>query len=125
MRVRIPGANRYTYPDLVVVCGGPDFEDAREDTLTNPTVIIEVLSESTEGYDRGDKFKLYQQIPSLREYILVAQDQASIERFVRQGEGLWLYSLAAGTKTLVTLESIRSVLSLADVYEGILPAPDD
>src|SRR5262245_26620705 len=72
MRVRIPETNRYVYPDVTIACGEPRFEDAKEDTLVNPTIVFEVLSDSTEAYDRGDKFALYQTIPSLAEVVLVA-----------------------------------------------------
>lgn len=123
MKVRLPGTFRYVYPDVVVVCGDQEFQDEREDVLANPTVIVETLSDSTEAYDRGAKWEAYQQIPSLREYILVSQNRAVVESFVRQGD-LWLYSLAMGTDSSVILESVGASLRLAEIYEGVpLSAP--
>ncbi len=95
MRVKAAEASSYHYPDVAVVCGTPQFEDAQVDTLLNPTLLIEVLSPSTEAYDRGSKFALYRKIASLREYLLVAQDQPNIERYVRQGD-VWILSEAVG-----------------------------
>lgn len=86
MRVKVESVGLYTYPDLVVVCEKPTFEDDAFDTLLNPTVLIEVLSKSTENYDRGAKFGMYRQIPSLQEFVLVAQDKPLVERYVRQPE---------------------------------------
>src|SRR5205814_775777 len=83
MRVKVSRTGLYTYPDIVLVCGKPEVEDAAGDTLLNPQIVIEVLSDSTEKYDRGKKFRHYKQIASLREYVLVAQDEPVVERFVR------------------------------------------
>lgn len=85
MRVRVDATGLYTYPDVVVVCGEPEFQDREVDTLLNPTVIFEVLSESTEAYDRGVKFGHYRKIPSLREYVMVSQDRMLVERYTRRG----------------------------------------
>lgn len=90
LRVRVDAADLYTYPDVIIVCGSPVLEDAHNDTLMNPTVIIEVLSPSTEAYDRGQKFGYYRQIPSLQEYVLVAQHQPLIDHFLRQESGSWV-----------------------------------
>ncbi len=117
MRVKVDETGLYTYPDLVVVCGEPRFEDAHVDTLLNPTLIIEVLSPSTEAYDRGRKFAQYRRLPSLREYLLIAQDQPRVEQYLRQPEGQWLLS-EAETGTL-SLPSIQAELSLAEIYRKI------
>ncbi len=90
LRVKIEMAGAYAYPDVSVVCGERQFEDERRDTLLNPTVIVEILSDSTESYDRGRKFELYRRIPSLREYLLVSQRAPHIEQFIRQPNGGWL-----------------------------------
>ncbi len=120
MKVRITGSRQYCYPDLVAVCGEREFEDERQDILRNPTLIVEVLSESTEAYDRGEKFLLYQRIPSLREYVLVSQARHAVERFVRDdGEETWRYAAAVGEEESVTLESVGVTLRLADLYEGV------
>ncbi len=117
VRVRVGTSGLYTYPDLLVVCGEPQFSDERADTLLNPAVIIEVLSPSTENYDRGGKFRHYQTIPSLREYLLIAQDAPLIEHFARQADGRWLYAAADGLDTTLALPTIGGTLALADVYE--------
>jgi len=121
MRVKVAEAGSYHYPDIVVVCATPQFEDAHVDTLLNPTLLIEVLSPSTEAYDRGGKFAHYRKIATLREYLLVAQDQPSIERYLRQGDA-WILSEALGLEATVPLESIDCVLSLREVYDKV---PDD
>jgi len=119
MRVKAAEARSYHYPDVAVVCGAPQFEDAHLDTLLNPTVLIEVLSPSTEAYDRGGKFTHYRKIPSLREYLLVMQDQPSIEHYVRQ-EGGWILTEAVGLDAVVPLDSIGCVLSLREIYDKVL-----
>lgn len=119
MRVRVPSTRLYTYPDVVVVCGEPQFEDDYVDTLLNPTVIIEVFSESTELYDRGKKFRFYRTIESLAEYILVAQDERRIERFVRQSDGRWLLSDHRSPEETVELASIQCSLELREVYDKV------
>jgi Uma2 family endonuclease len=119
MRVRVPAANVYTYPDLVVVCGEPQFEDSFVDTLLNPTLIIEVLSDSTESYDRGKKFGFYRSIESLREYILIAQDEPRIEQYVRQEEEHWLLSDVRSLGGALELPGIHCVLVLKEVYDRV------
>lgn len=120
MRVRIPTTGAYVYPDVVVACGEPRFEDEELDTLVNPTVVVEVLSASTERYDRGDKWEHYRRIPSLRQYVLVSQDRPHVEWFTRQEGGLWLFAEAAGAEAEVWLESVGCALRLADLYDGVL-----
>ena len=118
MRVRIPATGLYTYPDISVVCGTPEFEDDGLDTLLNPIVIIEVLSASTEQYDRGKKFQHYRTIGSLHEYILIAQDSIRIEHFARQGNQ-WILTDAKTSDTVLALPSIDCTLALSDVYEKV------
>lgn len=119
MRVHIPRTGLYTYPDVVVVCDQAQFQDAEQDTLLNPTVIVEVLSPSTEQYDRGKKFQNYRTINSLAEYLLVAQDSARIEHYVRRLNQQWLLAEAQGLETAIDLPSIKCMLELADVYEKV------
>jgi Uma2 family endonuclease len=119
LRVQIPGERFYTYPDLTVVCGPPRFSDDRQDTLLNPQVIIEVLSPSTELYDRGAKFQRYRSIVSLREYLLIAQDSARIEHFARQGETLWTLTDLVGLEVTLSLASLDCAIPLAEIYEEI------
>ena len=120
MRVFLVDTRRYVYPDLSVVCGEPQFGDDYLDNLLNPTVIIEVLSPSTEGYDRGEKFHHYRTIPSLREYLLIAQDAYRIEHFARQGQHHWLLTVADGLDSSIHLPSIDCTLHLAEVYKKVV-----
>ncbi len=124
MRVKATEASSYYYPDVTVVCGTPHFEDAQVDTLLNPTLLIEVLSPSTEAYDRGKKFAHYRKIASLREYLLVAQDQPNIERYLRRGD-VWILSEVLGIEASIALESIDCVLSLREVYDKVLDDVND
>lgn len=119
MRVLIQATGLFTYPDIVIVCGPPEFADAEVDTLLNPQVIIEVLSESTEKYDRGAKFRQYQQIPSLREYVLVSQNEPVVERFVRQTSGDWLLTTFTGRYGEFALETAPARIPLVQVYSGV------
>lgn len=118
MRVKGARANKYHYPDIAVVCGTPQLEDQHGDTLLNPTVLIEVLSDSTEAYDRGEKFADYRKLASLREYLLVAQHIPSIERYFRQGEA-WILTEAEGLENSIAIESIGCTLALSEVYDKV------
>lgn len=118
-RVKIPATGLYTYPDVTVVCGEAVFEGTRPRTLLNPTLIVEVLSDSTETYDRGDKFAHYQTLPSLREYVLVASDRPRIERFLRQESGEWSYDECSDPAGTVALPSVAAGLTLAGVYDRV------
>jgi len=121
MRVKVESAELYTYPDVVVVCGPAEFDEKEpKDTLLNPTVLIEVLSPSTEAYDRGRKFAFYRAIPSLREVLFVAQDRPLVERFTRTEAGDWLLHVAEGIEAWIDLPSVGARLTLAEVYEGVL-----
>lgn len=119
MRVFVPKTGLYTYPDVVVVCGEPKFQDKVFDTLLNPTLLIEVLSESTENYDRGKKFQHYRSIESLQEYILVSQNEARIEKYVKSGDGFWMLSEAVGLNSEIEFSSIECRVALAEVYDKI------
>jgi Uma2 family endonuclease len=118
MRVRTV-ARHYTYPDSSALCGEPEFLDERRDTLLNPSLIVEVLSRSTEAYDRGRKFELYQSISSLREYLLLASDRVHADLYTRQENGLWLRGSAGGLEDVVMLESVGCKLKLADLYDKV------
>jgi Uma2 family endonuclease len=120
MRVRVPGTRFYTYPDVVVVCDEPKLEDNEFDTLLNPTVIFEVLSESTEKYDRGKKFWRYREIESLRAYILVSQDVPRIEQFSKQSACNWTLSDAASLDVSIEIEAIGCTLALREVYDRVV-----
>jgi Uma2 family endonuclease len=121
-RVLVSRTGLYTYPDLTVVCGEREFLDERYDTLLNPTLIVEVLSPSTEAYDRGRKFQHYRSLQSLRAYLLVASDRVHIELHTRQPSGLWLLAAEADRlEDTIELESIGCRLKLAEVYEQAAP----
>jgi len=117
----------FSYPDLFVVCGEPDFHDAFRDVILNPKVIVEVLSPATEAFDRGRKFARYQTWnPTLTDYVLVAQHQPQIDHFQRQADGGWSYHSHTGLDRTCVIASIGCTLRLADVYERVaFPAADE
>jgi Uma2 family endonuclease len=115
MRIHIPPTRRYTYADVLVVCGQPVFTDEVRDTVVNPIVIVEVLSDSTESYDRGDKFEQYETIPSLRDYVLVSQKEVRIEHFQRQPDGTWQRRVA-GAGDRVAFESLGCEVRVDRAY---------
>jgi Uma2 family endonuclease len=114
MRIKISNEN-YTYPDVVALCGPEQFEDGTDDTLLNPTLIVEVLSKSTEAYDRGAKFEQYQTIESFREYLLITQEPFRVEQFVRKDINSWTYFEFRLPDDVVKLESIGCELALRDI----------
>lgn len=115
MRVKT-GVEKYSYPDIVLYCGDAEFEDNKFDTLTNPVVIIEILSDSTEAYDRGDKFELYRRLPTVKEYILVSQKKYWIGQYVRQQSGQWTYDSYEGVEQVLKIESVGCELPLSEIY---------
>jgi Uma2 family endonuclease len=120
MRVLATPSGLYTYPDLSVACDEPQFADAQVDTLTNPTLLVEVLSPRTENYDRGKKAKLYRAIPSLQELLFIAQDSYEVELYRRQPDGTWSLIEARGLESAIALTSIGYTLSLRELYERVL-----
>ncbi|WP_129633491.1 Uma2 family endonuclease [Candidatus Oscillochloris fontis] len=123
-RIKILATGLHTYPDVTIICGQPQFVEAARLTLTNPSVIIEVLSPSTERYDRGMKFRHYRAIPSLQDYILISQDDYRIEHYMRQENNIWHLHEAIGLSAQIMIQSIECLLTLADVYEKVELAPD-
>jgi Uma2 family endonuclease len=119
MRVKISPTGLYTYPDITVVYGEAQFEDTQQDTLLNPTLIVEVLSESTEAYDRGGKFAHYRKLTSLIEYVLIAQTKPHVEHYVRQPDNRWLLAEADSLHQTLHLPSIDCHLVLAEVYDKV------
>jgi Uma2 family endonuclease len=122
MRIDFRERKLFAYPDVVVICGAPQLTDEWRDNLRNPVVIIEVLSPSTESYDRGLKFIKYRRIELLQEYLLVSQEEARIEHYVRQPNGDWLMSEFAGLDASVHLPSINCELKLAEVFDKVTVA---
>ena len=121
MRLRLAQSNRYVYPDVMIVCGAPIFDplDLKQTTIINPKVVIEVLSESTEAYDRGEKFSAYRDLPSMEEYVLVSQNRPTIETFLRQSGGSWLFSAWNGADQVAALRSVAIDVSLSEVYASL------
>ena len=119
MKVKIQKKKKYSYPDIVVVCEKEEYEDEHNDVLLNPVVLIEILSDSTEAYDRGDKFSHYQDIPSFTEYILVSQYTLKMERFARQPDKSWVYTIYQGEEDILSVETIDCDLPLAEVYRKV------
>jgi Uma2 family endonuclease len=119
IKVRMPDSRKFFYPDVSVVCGEPQFHDQRSDVLLNPILIIEVLSESTAAFDRGEKFQAYQQMDSLKEYLLISQDKNIIEHYVRQTRELWNYTATVGLESSLHLPSIECTLRLEAVYDKV------
>ena len=118
MRVGISAGASYFYPDIAVVCDEPRFEDDAFDTLINPIVVIEVLSPSTEAYDRGEKSVRYRQLESLQEYTLISQDKVRVEHYLRQGKQ-WILSEFSALEDVLPLISIRAELSLSQIYRFV------
>ncbi len=126
-KIRTDLQDLVSYPDITIVCGDPIFHDQQKDVILNPKVIIEVLSPSTESHDRVEKFARYRTIKTLTDYLLIAQDRASVEHFTRQkGKSEWLYAAAIGLQSEIKIASLNCRLKLADVYDRIafpLPKP--
>jgi Uma2 family endonuclease len=124
MRVRVSATGLYTYPDITAVCGDPQFLDENRDTLLNPSFIVEVLSPSTEAYNRVRKFKHYRSVESVIEYLLVASESISTELYTRQSDGRWLLTAADHLEDSLDLQSVGVHVALADLYEKVdFPAP--
>jgi Uma2 family endonuclease len=121
LRILISDTGLYTYPDASVICGPLEYDssDDRRNTVTNPTLLVEVVSESTEAYDRGKKFGHYRRIASFREYLIVWQDEPKIERYLRNADGTWTLTEIAGLDASLSLSSIEIDLPLREVYDAV------
>jgi Uma2 family endonuclease len=120
LKVRVPNSKRFFYPDVSAVCGETRFADDARDVILNPTLIVEVLSESTAAYDRGKKFLSYQQIDSLQEYLLVSQDEVIVEHYARRNDDAWLYTKSIGLEEKIVLPSIACEVALRDIYDKVV-----
>ena len=118
-RIHIPRTGLFTYADLVVTCGQPEYRDRKHMNLLNPTVIVEVLSPRTEAYDRGRKFEHYRSIDSFREYLLIASDRVSVTRLRRLPDNDWISTVVTSLEGSIHLESIGCTLQLRDLYENV------
>jgi Uma2 family endonuclease len=125
LRVQVQATGLYTYPDATIVCGEQIFDDDHRDTLLNPTVIVEVLSDSTEKYDRGKKSNHYRQIKSLKELILIAQDRPQVERFTRQPNGDWLFNEQKELSAEFELKSLDISVAMSELYRGVKFEPTE
>lgn len=127
LRVKVKFTGLYTYPDATIICGELEFDDEKRDTVTNPSVIVEVLSDSTEKYDRGRKADHYRQIVSLKELVLIAQDRPQVERFTRQPSGDWLFHEEKVLTAFFELPSIGIAFEISELYRNVKfpPASDE
>ena len=125
LRLKVEATGLNTYADVAVVCGPLRFSALDKDTVVNPTLLAEVLSDSTEAYDRGAKFRNYTQIPTLREYLLVSQTEPRVEQFLRQDNGPWVWREAVGLEAILEVPSLQITLALSEVFLGVdfAPAP--
>lgn len=120
LRLKVNSKHHYRYPDVMVICGAPEFVPKRNDTITNPKVVIEILSESTALIDRNDKLDEYIQIESVQAYVLISQSEAKVERYLRQATSKdWLYTQVTGLDSILELPSIDCTLTLADIYNKV------
>ena len=119
MRVKVSATGLYTYPDVVIVCGEPLFDDKRNDTLINLTALVEVLPKSTASYDRGEKFEQYRKLSSLADYLVIAQNKYHVEHYTRQPDNQWLLSETDDVRQTIRIASIECNLALVDIYDKI------
>ncbi len=125
LRVKSGGPTLYSYPDATVICGQPMIAPEDRNTVTNPTVVVEVLSPSTAAYDLGTKFDCYRELVSLRNYLAVSSREYRVQSFFRRDDGIWEVGFAAGRAASIHLPSINAQLPLAEIYEGVeFPLPD-
>lgn len=119
MRLLVKSHDLYTYPDAMIVCGKPEFARACNDTIVNPTVIVEVLSPSAQDYDRGQKFELYRAIPTLADYVLVHQDRVFVEYYHRQRDGRWILTEVTGVDAELALQAVEVSIPLREIYHRV------
>ena len=119
MRLKVSRTGLYTYPDLLIVCDPPEYAPENRDTLTNPQVVIEVLSDSTERYDRTTKFRHYKQLPSVKEYVLVSQSEPLIERYTRLSDETWAQADFVGLDATFTLATVKVSIPMSYIFRGV------
>jgi Uma2 family endonuclease len=119
MKLELAEADAYVYPDMMIVCGEVKLAENTSDVITNPVLIVEVLSPATESFDRGKKFEYYRMLTSLKEYVLVSQEEAMTESFCKQDENTWLYTAAKGLDKSLVLKSLDYEIALKDIYHKI------
>lgn len=119
LKLGLPDSRKFFYPDVMVVCGELQYHDERRDVILNPDIVIEVLSSSTEAFDRGAKFRAYRTIESLKEYVLVSQDKPLVEQYLKNGDGSWQYTAVEGLESSLALASVECRLNLGAVYDKV------
>ena len=119
MRVKIEASGMYVYPDVVVACDNPQYEDDALDTLINPQVVIEILSDSTEKYDRGAKFEHYRRLSSLKQYVLITQDRPMVESYIRQEDDQWILWASSDMDAVLQLPAIGCQVPLQRIYRRV------
>lgn len=119
VKIQVENYRKFYYPDVLIICGKPEFYEKRNDTLTNPVLIVEVLSDSTEAKDRGEKLLPYRTLDSLQEYILVSQIRPIIEQYTKNADGNWIHKATIGLKSAVRFESVEVELSLEEIYQRV------
>ena len=119
VKVRVENYRKFYYPDVLVICGEPVFFEKRNDTITNPILIVEVLSDSTEAKDRGEKMLAYRTLESLQEYVLVSQDKAIVEQYIKSSDENWIHKATIGLNSSVKFESIEVELTLEEIYQRV------
>ncbi|MDM9382486.1 Uma2 family endonuclease [Chlorogloeopsis sp. ULAP01] len=119
LRLWIPRYRQYTYPDVLVIQGTPALHNSRTDTITNPLLIVEVLSKSTQQYDRTEKFRYYRSILEFQEYVLINQYEVQVEQYIKTGEGEWLFREYETESAIIALSSVSLEMAIADIYEGV------
>ena len=120
LRVHIPHNTLFTYPDALIVCNKPELIDNQFDTILNPTVVVEILSKSTQNYDRGDKFKLYRDIPSLKEYIFINSEAFGVEHYTKQPDATWVLEEVSQPSAVLYINNISFSLPLTELYNGVV-----
>lgn len=119
IKVWIAKKDLFTYPAVIVICGKPEFYPDRDDTITNPTVVIEVLSDSTKNYDRTEKFEFYRTLPAFQEYILVDQYRVHVEHFYLEGKGKWIFTDYSDINDVVKFNKIKFEIAMQDIYSSV------
>jgi Uma2 family endonuclease len=125
LRVKVRATGLQTYPDIVVICGQPQFEDHHRDTVLNPVAVFEILSRTTEAYDRGAKFVHYRRLESLTDYVLISQNSPMLEHYARQPDGRWMLSTYQGLEAVAVIPSIGCELPLSEIYDQVEWTEDD
>lgn len=119
VKVQVESYRKFYYPDVLIICGKPEFYEKRKDTVINPVLIVEILSDSTEAKDRGEKMLAYRTLESLREYVLVSQNKPIVEQYIRNADENWIHKATIGLKSIVRFESVGIELSLEEIYQRI------